>query len=55
MELAGDQIDRGIDNRKSQRAVAQRFDHPFFDRRDVIARDRAADHAVGKSEARAAR
>src|SRR3984893_1874148 len=51
MELAGDQIDRQIDDRKSDWPPRQRLDTPSLDRWDVVARDRPANDAIGKGEA----
>src|SRR5690349_15616544 len=55
MELAGNQVDRKIDNREAKRAVVQGFDDALLDRRDVVARDRAADDAVLEREPGTAR
>src|SRR6516165_8882264 len=55
VKLPGDQIDRDVDDREAERAAAERFDHPFLYCRDVIARDRPADHAVGERKAGTAR
>src|SRR5499427_9647699 len=54
VKLSGDQVDRHIDDRKADRTAAQRLNDPFLDGRDIVARDRAADDAVGKSETGAA-
>ena len=55
MELAGDQIDRDIDDRKADRSMEQRLNHTFLNRRDIVARDGPADDAVGIGKAGAAR
>ncbi len=52
MESAGDQVDMDIDDREAEQARFQRLD-PLLDRRDEVARDRAADDAVLEHKARA--
>src|SRR5215472_17432255 len=55
MKLPGDQVDRDINDRKTDRAAPQRLDHAFLDCGDIITRDRAADDSVDIGETRAAR
>src|SRR6185312_2154155 len=52
VEPAGNQIDMNIDDREAERPRFQRLLDPFLDRRDEVARDRAADDAVLEDKAR---